>query len=124
MDPEFYCEQSRDYAQAKHSFPMMGWITYLSQECIDDYALDMDRIRAVAQKVEEVGPTKSAGMLFRIQFHEGRDDWQETLPAITQMCLEADQHRYKLGEYRERPPEERSVDGWHTWLLPDEWWKS
>jgi len=123
--PEQHTEQPFDYAHAKFRFPALGWITYLSEECITDYNLNLDELRDLAWKFEEVGETASAGKLYRFQFSEDRNDWPEFTPKLTEISIRADAYNFREEEYRENVlfKRLRGVESWHKWLLPDGWWK-
>ncbi|MBW3243325.1 hypothetical protein KUV57_11515 [Epibacterium sp. DP7N7-1] len=123
--PDNHTGMVSSYAHAKFRFPMLGWITYLSDELITDYALDIEELRSIAWRFEEVSPTTSAGTLYRAQFWEHRDDWQGNITALTDICLRADQYRYREEEWREEYAFKKlgTVEHWHEWLLPDRWWE-
>jgi len=121
--PEQHTQQPFTYAHAKFRFPALGWITYLSEECITDYKLNLDELRDLAWKFEEVGETASAGKLYRFQFSEDRNDWPEFTPKLTEISIRADAYNFREEEYRELGYERQCVESWHKWLLPDGWWK-
>ena len=123
--PDNHTGMVSSYAHAKFRFPMLGWITYLSDELITDYALDIEELRSIAWRFEEVIPTTSAGTLYRAQFWEHRDDWQDNISALTDICLRADQYRYREEEWREEYAFKKlgTVERWHEWLSPDRWWE-
>ena len=123
--PEQHTEQPFDYAHAKFRFPALGWITYLSKECITDYNLNLDELRGLAWNFEEVGETASAGKLYRFQFSEDRNDWPEFTPKLADISIRADEYNFREEEYRENVlfKRLRGVESWHKWLLPDGWWK-
>lgn len=123
--PGYHTMQPFGTDHAKFSFPMLGWITYLSDEIISDYGLDVDELETLAWSFAEVGIAPSAGKLYRIQFWENRDDWQEKTPALIDICLRADQHRYLQEEYQAviGNRDRYAVERWHEWLMPDRWWE-
>lgn len=109
---------ANNYAKAKYTFPGLGWITYLSRECVDDYGLDLGELEEMAFSFEEVKDAKSPQPIYRIQLHEHWQDWPGQLDLMIDLHLRADEHRCELGKYMEEivPKQWHSAQNWPLWI--------
>ncbi|RLJ40944.1 hypothetical protein BCF46_3515 [Litoreibacter meonggei] len=108
----------RSYADGKLFFPGLRWRSVLSQECIDDYAIDKDDLRSLSVETKIIPATGSAGDLLDLRFADNPDDWQQYAEQLQIRSVEADEHRCRVDYFLDElhPKGFLSVQNWNNWL--------
>lgn len=104
---------SRNYLAGKFVFPGFHWRTLLSEECIADYGINMDRVAQAAWRCTRGGP----GGLWDIQFCETLQEWPDVWDRAFALTADADFHRFEGVAYRDlfdgvNKPNDPAT--WHT----------
>ncbi|MBT0958728.1 hypothetical protein IV417_15165 [Alphaproteobacteria bacterium KMM 3653] len=134
LTEESYCpfepaRSFRDYAHAKFIFIGFHWHTVLSEECIADYGIDMEAVRAAAWRVEDLPFKGAAGALYDIRFTEKEEDWESVADVMIDLTLQADAHRFDhqtifglrgtLEDMRKGTISRNDTARWREWLYPE-----
>ncbi|MBT0958727.1 hypothetical protein IV417_15160 [Alphaproteobacteria bacterium KMM 3653] len=120
---------ARAYVDAKYTFVGFHWHTVLSDECIADYGIDMEAVKALAWRVETLPHSGAAGALYDIRFCERAEDWESVADVMIDLTLRADQHHFDqeglesmCGEVDAQGAHtmgKRDVVRWREWLYPE-----
>lgn len=94
---QYDVKTARDYLAAKYVFPGFHWRTFLSEECIADYGINMDRVAQAAWRCRQDGP----GGLWDVQFCETLQDWPDVRDRAFALTADADSHRFEGLAYRD-----------------------
>jgi len=119
FDPENHPIGGRGggYADAKISFPNLGWRTVLSDELLTDYGLTHDLVADYALEATERGHSGS-GRLVEYRFFEHFSDWPEHIDRLAELCHLADRTRLDVPRFRAEivPRRWHRVQHWPKWI--------